>query len=103
MKAFQIEPLNYPDFVFLMEKAKVILTDSAPAWGKPVPVMRDVTERPEAMEAGTIRLAGTDPDRIVSEVSALLDSDEACQAMSRAVNPYGNDRACARILEALRK
>lgn len=106
---FLIEPLDYPDFVFLMEKARVILTDSggiqeeAPALGKPVLVMRDVTERPEALEAGTIRLVGTVPDRIVSGVSALLDSEEACQAMSRVVSPYGDGRACARILEVLRR
>ena len=100
---FFIEPLDYLPFVFLMEKSDLVLTDSggiqeeAPGLGKPVLVMRDTTERPEALKAGTVKLVGTDYCRIVREVSALLDSPEAYQAMSRAVNPYGDGMACTRI------
>ena len=104
---FFIEPLEYLSFVYLMEKAYLVLTDSggiqeeAPGLGKPVLVMRDTTERPEALEAGTVRLVGTDYDKIVGEVSALLD-DEACyERMSRAVNPYGDGKACGRIVDFL--
>ena len=104
---FFIEPLEYLSFVYLMEKAYLVLTDSggiqeeAPGLGKPVLVMRDTTERPEALEAGTVRLVGTDYDKIVREVSALLD-DEACyERMSRAVNPYGDGKACGRIVDFL--
>ena len=102
---FFIEPLEYLSFVFLMEKSYIVLTDSggiqeeAPGLGKPVLVMRDTTERPEALEAGTVRLVGTDCGRIASEVSSLMDSPEAYTRMSRAVNPYGDGRACPRIAE----
>ncbi len=104
---FFIEPLEYLAFVFLMEKAHIVLTDSggiqeeAPGLGKPVLVMRDTTERPEALEAGTVRLVGTDYGRIVGETSALLDDAEAYSRMSRAVNPYGDGKACGRIVETL--
>ncbi len=104
---FFIEPLEYLSFVYLMEKADVVLTDSggiqeeAPGLCKPVLVMRDTTERPEALSAGTVRLVGTDYDRIVGEVSRLLDDESAYEAMSRAVNPYGDGKACGRIIEAL--
>lgn len=105
---FFIEPLEYLPFVFLMEKSALVLTDSggiqeeAPGLGKPVLVMRDTTERPEALEAGTVRLVGTDYDRIVTEVSALLDDPAYYDRMSRAVNPYGDGQACRRITEKLR-
>lgn len=104
---FFIEPLQYLEFVYLMEKSALVLTDSggiqeeAPGLGKPVLVMRDTTERPEALKSGTVHLVGTDYDKIVSEVSTLLDSPEAYERMSRAVNPYGDGRACARIADAL--
>ena len=102
---FFIEPLDYLDFVFLMEKSFIVLTDSggiqeeAPGLGKPVLVMRDTTERPEALEAGTVRLVGTDYDKIMAEVSALLDDPAHYDAMSHAVNPYGDGKACGRIVE----
>ena len=102
---FFIEPLDYLDFVFLMSKSHIVLTDSggiqeeAPGLGKPVLVMRDTTERPEALEAGTVKLVGTDYDRIVTEVSRLLDDPSAYERMSRAVNPYGDGKACPRIVE----
>lgn len=101
---FFIEPLSYLPFVFLMEKADIVLTDSggiqeeAPGLGKPVLVMRDTTERPEALSAGTVKLVGTDYDKIVKEVSELLDSTEAYEKMSKAVNPYGDGLACERII-----
>ena len=101
---FFIEPLVYLDFVYLMEKSFVVLTDSggiqeeAPGLGKPVLVMRDTTERPEALEAGTVRLVGTDYGRIMAEVSALLDNPAHYDAMSHAVNPYGDGKACPRIV-----
>lgn len=104
---FFIEPLEYLSFVYLMEKSSIVLTDSggiqeeAPSLGKPVLVMRDTTERPEALEAGTVRLVGTDFDRIVNEVSDLLDDERHYQEMSRAVNPYGDGKACSRIVSAL--
>ncbi len=106
---FFIEPLEYLSFVFLMEKAAIVLTDSggiqeeAPGLGKPVLVMRDTTERPEAVDAGTVKLVGTDYDKIMSEVSALLDDENTYNAMSKAVNPYGDGKACKRIVEALTK
>ncbi len=106
---FFIEPLEYLSFVHLMEKADIVLTDSggiqeeAPGLGKPVLVMRDTTERPEALEAGTVKLVGTDYDKIMGETSALLDSAEAYERMSRAVNPYGDGKACYRIVETLLK
>jgi len=102
---FFIEPLEYLSFVYLMEKSTLVLTDSggiqeeAPGLGKPVLVMRDTTERPEALEAGTVKLVGTNYDMIVSEVSALLDNQEYYNAMSKAVNPYGDGIACNRIVE----
>ena len=105
---FFIEPLQYLEFVYLMEKSTVVLTDSggiqeeAPGLGKPVLVMRNTTERPEALASGTVHLVGTDHDLIVSEVSTLLDDPAAYARMSQAVNPYGDGRACARIVRALK-
>ena len=105
---FFIEPLEYLSFVYLMEKSTIVLTDSggiqeeAPGLGKPVLVMRDTTERPEALDAGTVKLVGTDYDKIVSEVSVLLDDQAAYAKMSKAVNPYGDGKACGRITERLR-
>lgn len=105
---FFIEPLQYLEFVHLMAKSTIVLTDSggiqeeAPGLGKPVLVMRDTTERPEALEAGTVKLVGTDYDKIVSEVSALLDDATYYDTMSQAVNPYGDGLACGRIVEALK-
>lgn len=102
---FFIEPLEYLSFVYLMEKSFLVLTDSggiqeeAPGLGKPVLVMRDTTERPEALDAGTVKLVGTDYDRIVSEVSALLEDVEYYDKMSKAVNPYGDGKACERIIK----
>lgn len=102
---FFIEPLEYLSFVYLMEKSHIVLTDSggiqeeAPGLGKPVLVMRDTTERPEALDAGTVKLVGTDYDKIVSEVSSLLDDTECYKQMSQAVNPYGDGKACERIVE----
>ncbi len=101
---FFIEPLDYLNFVFLMEKADIILTDSggiqeeAPSLGKPVLVMRDNTERPEALVAGTVKLVGTDYDKIINEVSELLENEESYNKMSKAVNPYGDGSACERIV-----
>ncbi|WP_195570036.1 non-hydrolyzing UDP-N-acetylglucosamine 2-epimerase [Bacteroides nordii] len=101
---FFIEPLEYLSFVYLMEKSTIVLTDSggiqeeAPGLGKPVLVMRDTTERPEALEAGTVKLVGTDYDKIVNEVSALLDDMDYYDRMSKAVNPYGDGLACERII-----
>ena len=103
-----IEPLEYLSFVYLMEKSSIVLTDSggiqeeAPGLGKPVLVMRDTTERPEALAAGTVRLVGTDYDRIVGEVSRLIDDEEAYRLMSHAVNPYGDGLACPRIADTLK-
>lgn len=103
-----IDPQDYLPFVYLMDQAYLILTDSggiqeeAPSLGKPVLVMRDTTERPEAVDAGTVKLVGTDTDNIVSEVSRLLIDDEAYQTMTRAHNPYGDGLACSRILDALK-
>ena len=101
---FFIEPLEYVEFVYLMEKSSIVLTDSggiqeeAPGLGKPVLVMRDTTERPEALEAGTVKLVGTDFNKIVTEVSMLLEDDNAYEKMSKAVNPYGDGMACGRIV-----
>ena len=106
---FFIEPLEYLSFVYLMEKSHIVLTDSggiqeeAPGLGKPVLVMRDTTERPEALEAGTVKLVGTDYERIVAEVSALLSDRDYYEGMSRAVNPYGDGRACGRIIRFLQE
>ena len=105
---FFIEPLEYLSFVYLMEKSTIVLTDSggiqeeAPGLGKPVLVMRDTTERPEALDAGTVKLVGTDYDKIVNEVSLLLDDPAAYEKMSKAVNPYGDGKACGRIVVRLR-
>lgn len=105
---FFIEPLEYLSFVYLMEKSTIVLTDSggiqeeAPGLGKPVLVMRDTTERPEALEAGTVKLVGTDYNKIVSEVSLLLDDQAHYDTMSKAVNPYGDGLACGRIVETLK-
>ncbi|MBR5594420.1 MAG: UDP-N-acetylglucosamine 2-epimerase (non-hydrolyzing) [Bacteroidaceae bacterium] len=106
---FFIEPLEYLSFVYLMEKSNIVLTDSggiqeeAPGLGKPVLVMRDTTERPEALEAGTVKLVGTNYDKIVGEVSALLDDRAHYDAMSKAVNPYGDGLACGRIVDTLKQ
>ena len=105
---FFIEPLEYLEFVYLMSKSFIVLTDSggiqeeAPGLGKPVLVMRDTTERPEALDAGTVKLVGTDYDKIVGEVSTLLNDSEAYEKMSQAVNPYGDGLACGRIVDVLR-
>ena len=105
---FFIEPLEYLSFVYLMEKSTIVLTDSggiqeeAPGLGKPVLVMRDTTERPEALEAGTVKLVGTNYDKIVSEVSALLEDESYYEKMSKAVNPYGDGLACGRIVDYLK-
>lgn len=104
---FFIEPLQYIEFVYLMEKSTIVLTDSggiqeeAPALGKPVLVMRDTTERPEALAYGTVHLVGTDYDKIISEVSMLLEDIDAYNKMSKAVNPYGDGNACNRIVRIL--
>lgn len=104
---FFIEPLLYLEFVYLMEKSTIVLTDSggiqeeAPGLGKPVLVMRDTTERPEALESGTVHLVGTDYNKIMSEVSTLLDDEVAYNNMSQAVNPYGDGHACERIVKYL--
>ncbi len=106
---FFIEPLEYLSFVYLMEKSTIILTDSggiqeeAPGLGKPVLVMRDTTERPEAVMAGTVKLVGTDCDKIIHEVSILLDDDSVYNMMSMSVNPYGNGLACRSIVNVLKK
>ena len=106
---FFIEPLQYLEFVYLMEKSTIVLTDSggiqeeAPGLGKPVLVMRDTTERPEALESGTVHLVGTDYDKIFNEVSTLLEDDTAYEKMSKAVNPYGDGKACCRIVSYLKE
>lgn len=103
-----IEPLDYLPFIYLMDHSHIVLTDSggiqeeAPGLGKPVLVMRDTTERPEALDAGTVKLVGTDYDKIVKEVSLLLDKEEAYMAMSKAVNPYGDGCSCGRIANILK-
>lgn len=105
---FFIEPLQYLEFVYLMEKATIVLTDSggiqeeAPGLGKPVLVMRDTTERPEALASGTVHLVGTDYQKIMDEVSTLLEDEQAYEKMSKAVNPYGAGKACERIVEILK-
>lgn len=104
-----IKPMEYADFVALLAKSTIVLTDSggiqeeAPGLGKPVLVMRDTTERPEAIKAGTVKLVGADYDKIVSEVSTLLDDAEAYHKMSHAINPYGDGHASERIIKVLRK
>ena len=106
---FFIEPLEYLSFVYMMERSAIVLTDSggiqeeAPGLGKPVLVMRDTTERPEALDAGTVKLVGTDYNKIVREVSNLLDDEMAYEKMSHAVNPYGDGMACGRIVETVKK
>ena len=105
---FFIEPLEYLSFVYLMEKSTIVLTDSggiqeeAPGLGKPVLVMRDTTERPEALEAGTVKLVGTNYDMIMEEVSRLLDDNSYYDTMSKAVNPYGDGQGCRRIVETFK-
>jgi len=100
-----IEPLAYEPFVYLMSKSHIILTDSggiqeeAPSLGKPVLVMRDTTERPEAIESGTVKLVGTDKNKIVNEVTKLINSTKAYKSMSQAMNPYGDGQACKKIVE----
>ena len=104
---FFIEPLEYLSFVYLMEKSTIVLTDSggiqeeAPGLGKPVLVMRDTTERPEALEAGTVKLVGTNYDKIITEVSALIEDREYYDKMSKAVNPYGDGLSSNRIVKYL--
>ena len=104
---FFINPLEYLSFVYLMEKSTIVLTDSggiqeeAPGLGKPVLVMRDTTERPEAVEAGTVKLVGANYDAIVDNMTLLLTDASAYDAMSHAVNPYGDGKACGRIVEHL--
>ncbi|MEG1729534.1 MAG: UDP-N-acetylglucosamine 2-epimerase, partial [Bacteroidaceae bacterium] len=105
---FFIEPLEYLSFVYLMEQSTIVLTDSggiqeeAPGLGKPVLVMRDTTERPEALSAGTVKLVGTNYNKIVGEVSRLLDDEAYYNTMSKAMNPYGDGLACGRIVEWLK-
>jgi UDP-N-acetylglucosamine 2-epimerase (non-hydrolysing) len=104
-----IEPLDYLPFVALMDRADLIITDSggvqeeAPSLGKPVLVMRETTERPEAVEAGTVRLVGTDEERIVREATRLLDDSQAYASMSRAHNPYGDGQAASRIVKVIQQ
>ncbi|WP_444092409.1 non-hydrolyzing UDP-N-acetylglucosamine 2-epimerase [Bacteroides sp.] len=106
---FFIEPLEYLSFVYLMDKSTIVLTDSggiqeeAPGLGKPVLVMRDTTERPEALEAGTVKLVGVESNRIVEEVSRLLDDNSYYEKMHKAVNPYGDGNACFRIVNYLKR
>lgn len=105
---FFIEPLEYLPFVFLMEQCTLVLTDSggiqeeAPGLGKPVLVMRETTERPEAVDAGTVKLVGTNYSLIVKEVSRLLDDEAYYNSMAQAHNPYGDGLACERIIEFIR-
>jgi UDP-N-acetylglucosamine 2-epimerase (non-hydrolysing) len=104
-----VEPLDYEPFVFLLKHCHIVLTDSggiqeeAPSLGKPVLVMRDVTERPEAIHAGTVRLVGANRQRILENICELLDNEESYRSMSRAHNPYGDGKACARIINVLKK
>ena len=105
---FFIEPLQYIEFVYLMERSTLVLTDSggiqeeAPGLGKPVLVMRDTTERPEALKNGTVRLVGANYNRIMSEVSNLLENQGAYEKMSKAINPYGDGTACSKIIEIIK-
>ncbi|MFA6715136.1 MAG: UDP-N-acetylglucosamine 2-epimerase (non-hydrolyzing), partial [Victivallaceae bacterium] len=106
---YLIEPLEYEPFVFLMHKSYIILTDSggiqeeAPSLGKPVLVMRDTTERPEAVDAGTVKLVGTDVEKIINETQNLISSEEKYAAMARAHNPYGDGKACERIINFVKR
>ena len=105
---YLIEPLQYEAFIYLMSLAKLIITDSggvqeeAPSLGKPVLVMRDSTERPEAVTAGTVKLVGTDTQRIIQETNNLLDNPEAYELMTKAHNPYGDGKACVRIINFMK-
>lgn len=105
---FFIEPLEYLSFVYLMEKSNIVLTDSggiqeeAPGLGKPVLVMRDTTERPEALSAGTVKLVGTNYNKIINEISMLLDDEKCYEKMSKSVNPYGDGKGCQKIVEVLK-
>jgi UDP-N-acetylglucosamine 2-epimerase (non-hydrolysing) len=102
---FFMEPLEYLEFVYLMQRSTIVLTDSggiqeeAPGLGKPVLVMRDTTERPEAVGAGTVKLVGTDKKAIIDGVSLLLEDEAVYDRMSKAINPYGDGKACERIVE----
>jgi len=104
-----IEPLQYEQFIYMMDKSTFIITDSggvqeeAPSLGKPVLVMRDTTERPEALEAGTVKLVGTDTELIINEAQKLIDDKNAYDKMSKASNPYGNGEACQKIVDFLAK
>ncbi len=104
-----MDPLDYEPFVFLLKHSYIVLTDSggvqeeAPSLGKPVLVMRDVTERPEAVDAGTVRLVGANRERIVKNICELLDNEDSYRSMSRAHNPYGDGKACSHIIDVLRK
>lgn len=106
---YLIEPLQYEQFIYMMDKSYFIITDSggvqeeAPSLGKPVLVMRDTTERPEALEAGTVKLVGTNKDLIIKEAQKLIDNKNAYEAMSRASNPYGDGYACEKIIKALKE
>ena len=106
---YLIEPLEYEAFIYLMSLSKVIITDSggvqeeAPSLGKPVLVMRDTTERPEAVDAGTVKLVGTNTQRIISETNNLLDNKQAYEIMTKAHNPYGDGKACARIINFMKE
>ena len=105
---YLIKPLQYEQFIYMMEKSFFIITDSggvqeeAPSLGKPVLVMRDTTERPEAVDAGTVKLVGTDTQLIIREAQALLDDKEVYQTMSQASNPYGDGHACEKVVELLK-
>ena len=105
---YLIDPLQYESFIYLMNKSHFIITDSggvqeeAPSLGKPVLVMRDTTERPEAVEAGTVKLVGTNPESIINEAQKLLDNQNEYERMSKAHNPYGDGKACERIVEFLK-
>jgi UDP-N-acetylglucosamine 2-epimerase (non-hydrolysing) len=105
---FLIEPLQYESFIYLMNKSYFIITDSggvqeeAPSLGKPVLVMRDTTERPEALEAGTVKLVGTNSQKIIEEAQKLLNDKSEYEKMSKAHNPYGDGKACERIVEFIK-
>ncbi|MFI3199758.1 MAG: UDP-N-acetylglucosamine 2-epimerase, partial [Methylococcaceae bacterium] len=106
---YLIEPLEYEAFIYLMSLSKLIITDSggvqeeAPSLGKPVLVMRDTTERPEAVDAGTVKLVGTDAQRIIQETNNLLDNHQAYELMTKAHNPYGDGKACERIINFMKE
>ena len=106
---YLIDPLEYEAFIYLMSLSKLIITDSggvqeeAPSLGKPVLVMRDTTERPEAVDAGTVKLVGTNTQRIISETNNLLDNKQAYEIMAKAHNPYGDGKACERIINFMKE